>query len=116
MVLDVMSIFPSVPPMHIDQFLAAFDFNAWTLDSLLKNAGNKLKTWVALAFVIFGAIAFGFGGYKLAKGVFSEQQKGKNFAWALIGLAIGALLMYNGFNSLNVIGKGLSQSIKDLGK
>ncbi|MDU6254945.1 MAG: hypothetical protein E6618_12145 [Staphylococcus warneri] len=110
MVLDFLS------SLNIDHLFAAFDFNAWTVDNLLKNAGNTMKRWVALALVVLGAIVFLFGGWLLSKVIFSQQQKGSNAMWSLIALAIGGLLMYNGFNSLNTIGKGLSQSVKDLGK
>lgn len=110
MVLDLLSM------THIDHLFAALDFNAWTVDNLLKNAGNTAKRWVALAFVVIGALVFLFGGWFLGKVIFSQQQKGSNALWALVALGIGGLLMYNGFNSLNTIGKGLSQSVKDLGK
>lgn len=101
---------------HMNHLFAALDFNAWTMDNLLRNAGATMKRWVALALIVLGAVVFLFGGWLLSKVIFSQQQKGVNAMWSLIALAIGGLLMYNGFNTLNTIGKGLSQSIKDLGK
>mgnify|MGYP006947859856 FL=1 len=102
--------------LNLDHFLAAFDFNAWSVDNLIDNAGKTAKRWISGIIIIIGVIIFLISAWFVLKIFTTQQGRGGHAMWAILGCAAGGLLMYGGFSTLNTMGKGLSQSVKDLGK
>lgn len=88
---------------------------AWSIDTLLTNAGDKTKEWVRLIAIIFGAALIGVSAWFVVK-IFTQQQgRGMNAIWALIAAGAGAFLIV-GTSNISNVGEGINSTITELGE
>lgn len=94
----------------------AFDMNAWTVDSFLKNFGSSLKRWAGLAMIVFGVLIMFLVMYFAFKVVSDKQQRGKWLFDLFVALIFAGLLLYGGYGLFSSVSSGVSRSVKQMGR
>lgn len=88
---------------------------AWSVDTMLDNAGEMLQGWGSALSIIAGAALIIVAIWFVVKIFTSQQGKGMNAVWALLAAGAGAFLVVNGFDNVGGLGSGIQSTIEDMG-
>jgi len=88
---------------------------AWSVDTMLDNAGDMLQGWGSALSIIAGAALIIVAIWFVVKIFTSQQGKGMNAVWALLAAGAGAFLVVNGFDNVSGLGTGIQSTIEDMG-
>lgn len=88
---------------------------AWSVDTMLDNAGDMLQGWGSALSIIAGAALIIVAIWFVVKIFTSQQGKGMNAVWALLAAGAGAFLVVNGFDNVSGLGDGIQSTIEDMG-
>lgn len=88
---------------------------AWSVDTMLENAGDMLQGWGSALSIIAGAALIIVAIWFVVKIFTSQQGKGMNAVWALLAAGAGAFLVVNGFDNVSGLGTGIQSTIEDMG-
>lgn len=87
----------------------------WTLDNALKSFEQFLITDGGYLLAIFGVLLILFAGYKFAKAIWGQQEKGKNATVGGIAIVVGGAMLFGGWSLFSEMANGGNTTVQQMG-
>ena len=95
----------------------------WSINNVLNNVGNKLRSWGSLLMIIIGIVMIIVGIFKIGQGLISHGKTQVNWVVNILLIIVGALFCAGGAFFRNVLtssdsnglGNALSNELTNLG-
>jgi uncharacterized membrane protein len=87
----------------------------WTLDTALKNFENFLKNEGGVVLAIVGVLLILFAGFKFAKAIWGQQEKGKNATVGGIAIIVGGAMLFGGWSLFSTMANGGNSTVQQMG-
>lgn len=87
----------------------------WTLDNALRNFQHFLQRDGGYVLAIVGVLLILFAGFKFAKAIWGQQEKGKNATIGGIAIVVGGAMLFGGWGLFSTMANGGNTTVQQMG-